>query len=166
MATVTGFTAERMAEIEANSVVSGEVDVDGDLILIRQDSSEFNAGNVKGADGDPGPTGAPGTIPPHLQINPGSTYTPDASLYSDFTFLLDGDLTLSPPTSGQPGQRITYEFVQLGGGNYDVVFSGLGWSPVIPDFTVSQEAGSISFMGIRYSSYVSTWHVMAVGEEY
>lgn len=51
MVTVNGYTAERMAEIEANSVVSGEV-VGDDLILTKHSGATMNAGHVKG---DPGP---------------------------------------------------------------------------------------------------------------
>lgn len=51
MATVTGLTAARMLEIEANSVVDGDV-VSGNLILTKHDATTINAGSVIG------PTGA------------------------------------------------------------------------------------------------------------
>lgn len=44
MAIVTGLTAERMLEIEAASIVNGEIDGAGHLILTRQDASEIDAG--------------------------------------------------------------------------------------------------------------------------
>lgn len=53
MATIRGLTAERMLEIEAASVVDGTVDENGDLILVRRDWVEINAGNVIGPKGDP-----------------------------------------------------------------------------------------------------------------
>lgn len=56
MATVTGYTAERMAEIEAQCIVAGAVDLSGDLILTKQNGTTVNAGNVIG------PTGLPGTF--------------------------------------------------------------------------------------------------------
>lgn len=56
MATVTGLTAERMEEIEAASIVDGNV-VGGDLILTRQDGTPINAGSVQGPAGATGPTG-------------------------------------------------------------------------------------------------------------
>lgn len=46
MGTVTGLTAARMLEIEANSVVNGSVDADGNLILTKHDGTSFNAGNI------------------------------------------------------------------------------------------------------------------------
>lgn len=48
MATVNGLTKERMLEIEAASIVDGEVDVNGYLILEKHDGSTINAGNIKG----------------------------------------------------------------------------------------------------------------------
>jgi len=56
MTTVTGITAARGEAIEAASIVDGEV-VGDDLILSRFDGSTINAGNVRGPEGDPGPTG-------------------------------------------------------------------------------------------------------------
>jgi microcystin-dependent protein len=56
MATVTGYTAERMKEIEDSTVVDGEVSGD-DLILLTRDGTEINAGNVRGPQGIQGPSG-------------------------------------------------------------------------------------------------------------
>jgi hypothetical protein len=53
MATVTGFTAERMQEIEDTCVVDGEV-VGDDLILQQRNGTPINAGSVRGPIG---PTG-------------------------------------------------------------------------------------------------------------
>jgi microcystin-dependent protein len=72
MATVTGLTAERMLEIEAASVVDGEV-VSGNLILTKHDGSTINAGPVIGPAGPSGPAGpAGGLIPGEIRIWPGS----------------------------------------------------------------------------------------------
>lgn len=57
MATVTVFTAARMAAIEAASIVSGEVDINGDLILTKHDNTTINAGSVIGPVGPVGPVG-------------------------------------------------------------------------------------------------------------
>lgn len=54
MATVTGFTAERMLEIENSTVVDGEI-VGDNLILKRRDGGEIDAGVVRGEQGIPGP---------------------------------------------------------------------------------------------------------------
>lgn len=56
MATATGLTAARMLEIEAASVVDGDV-VGDNLILVRHDGSTTNAGNVRGPAGPPGSGG-------------------------------------------------------------------------------------------------------------
>lgn len=50
---VDGLTKERMLEIEAASVVDGEV-VGDDLILTRHDGTTINAGNVRGPAGSGG----------------------------------------------------------------------------------------------------------------
>lgn len=44
MATVTGFTAQRMLAIEAASIVDGEIDENGHLILTRHDGTQVDAG--------------------------------------------------------------------------------------------------------------------------
>ena len=56
MATVTGYTAERMKEIEDTTIVNGNV-VGSDLILIARDGAQLNAGNVRGPQGIAGPMG-------------------------------------------------------------------------------------------------------------
>ena len=56
MATVTGFTADRMLAIEAASVVDGDV-VGDNLILTKHDGSQINAGSVRGPAGPQGPVG-------------------------------------------------------------------------------------------------------------
>lgn len=55
MATVTGLTAERMAEIEGASIVDGNV-VGGNLILVTHSGANINAGSVIGPVGPAGPT--------------------------------------------------------------------------------------------------------------
>jgi microcystin-dependent protein len=66
MATVTGFTAERMLAIENGTVVDGDV-VGTDLILITRGGTQINAGSVQGPQGIQGIQGNPGvdgaTIP-------------------------------------------------------------------------------------------------------
>lgn len=57
MATVTGLTADRMLEIEAASVIDGDV-VGNNLILTKHDGSQINAGDVRGPTGPQGPVGS------------------------------------------------------------------------------------------------------------
>lgn len=54
MATVTGYTAARMAAIENASVIDGDV-VGDNLILTRYDTTTINAGSVRGPVGPQGP---------------------------------------------------------------------------------------------------------------
>lgn len=63
MATVTGLSAERMLEIEAASIVDGEV-VGGHLHLIKFDETVIDAGSVAGPTGPTGATGATGPTGP------------------------------------------------------------------------------------------------------
>lgn len=58
MATITGFTAERMKEIEDTTVVNGELNA-YNLTLVRRDGSTIPLGNIRGP---AGPQGIPGTI--------------------------------------------------------------------------------------------------------
>lgn len=55
MATINGYTAERMKEIEDAAIVDGDV-VGDNLILKRFDGGEINAGSVRGPQGIPGIT--------------------------------------------------------------------------------------------------------------
>jgi hypothetical protein len=58
MTTVTGLTADRMLAIEAASVIDGDVDGSGNLILTKHDGTQINAGSVIGPPGPQGPIGA------------------------------------------------------------------------------------------------------------
>lgn len=59
MATVTGLTAARMAEIEDAQIVDASIVVDN-LILERHDGGTIDAGNVRGPTGSTGAAGATG----------------------------------------------------------------------------------------------------------
>ena len=59
MALVTGYTAERMQQIEDQTVIDGNI-VGDDLVLVTRDGTEINAGVVKGDQGDPGTNGTNG----------------------------------------------------------------------------------------------------------
>lgn len=56
MATVTGFTAERMLVIENETIVDAEL-VGYDLVLTTREGTPINVGNVRGAAGPTGPAG-------------------------------------------------------------------------------------------------------------
>jgi hypothetical protein len=62
MASVTAFTAARMKEIEDTTVISGTINVDGELVLITREGTQINLGPVQGPPGEPGDPGAPGGI--------------------------------------------------------------------------------------------------------
>lgn len=49
MATVIGMTAERALQIDAALIVSGTVNGQGQLILVKKDGSQINAGTVIGS---------------------------------------------------------------------------------------------------------------------
>ncbi len=60
MASVTGFTAARMLQIEETTVVSGLVNPSGRLLLSTRAGVEIDAGHVRGSDGNVGPAGPAG----------------------------------------------------------------------------------------------------------
>ena len=82
MTTVTGLTAARMLEIEAQSIVDGHIDGD-DLILTRFDAAEINAGSVRGPQGPQGL--GPGMIPGEIRMWPSITL-PDSGEYGTWVF--------------------------------------------------------------------------------
>lgn len=57
MATITGITAERMQAYMDENVTGGSVNGMGNLILIKRNGVQLDAGLVKGPQGDIGPTG-------------------------------------------------------------------------------------------------------------
>jgi len=70
MATITGLTAERMLEIEGQSVISGAI-VNNHLILTKHDGTTIDAGVLPpGPQGPVGPAG--GQIPGEIKMWPGS----------------------------------------------------------------------------------------------
>lgn len=81
MATVTGFTAARMLEIENSTIVDGDI-VGEDLILLRRDGGEINAGHVKGDKGDKGDVG-PASAPPGIIRMFAGPIAPSGHLFCD-----------------------------------------------------------------------------------
>lgn len=60
MATVTGYTAERMKKIEDETVVGGAVNNMGNLVLAQRNGTKIDAGRVKGDQGIQGIQGIDG----------------------------------------------------------------------------------------------------------
>lgn len=87
MTTVVGLTASRMQQIEAASVVDGDV-VGGDLILTKHDGTQINAGSVIGP---AGPQGVPGLgpIPGEIKLWPGANL-PNQAEYGLWTWANGG----------------------------------------------------------------------------
>lgn len=90
MATVNGLTAERMLEIEGESIVDGEIDGNGHLILTKFDGTTIDAGPVQGSQGPQGPQGAPGvagisSIPGEIKAWP-NTVLPELATYGKWVW--------------------------------------------------------------------------------
>jgi hypothetical protein len=101
MATITGLTAERMLEIEAASVVDGEILADH-LVLTKHDGTTIDAGSVVGPAGPAGPAGAAGTSTPLDGWNAiAQALTFGVADAPSYTVTLPGDLT----GTYAPGQR-------------------------------------------------------------
>jgi microcystin-dependent protein len=89
MATITGFTAGRMLEIEDGTIVDAEV-VGGELILIKHDGTQVNAGSVIGPVGPVGPSGpAGGLIPGEVRLWPNNAL-PELASYGLWTWANGG----------------------------------------------------------------------------
>lgn len=110
MGIATGFTAERMLEIEASSIVSAEVRA-GHLIMIRHDGDEIDAGPV-GSGGGGGGGGADVVImsSPELLADTWSsdivhflgTDSPDVTIWDEATDqLTDLDIRVTGSNSFQ-----------------------------------------------------------------
>lgn len=91
MASVTGYTAARMQEIENAAIVDGEV-VGDDLILTRFDTTTINAGNVRGPIG-PGNTNNAWTAYTPTISQGASTNIDKTILYSKWVRGIDRTIT-------------------------------------------------------------------------
>lgn len=82
MATVTVFTSERTAEIEATSIVSGAINPEGHLILNRHDGTPLDMGAVSGVQLDTGSAYAKADVFSYVgDTDPGAV--PDGSVWFD-----------------------------------------------------------------------------------
>jgi microcystin-dependent protein len=137
MVTVTGFTSDRMLEIENSTVVDGDV-VGNNLILKTRDNTTIDAGNVRGPTGPQGPTG--GFLTGEVRM----TVIPVAALPANW-FFLDGTIivnaeTLYPafwaiaPVAWRSGSNINLPDTStryIVSGDPDVPSGALGGSDVI-----------------------------------
>ena len=102
MATVTGLTAQRMIEMEAQTVIDGEVQGDN-LILTTRDGTPIDAGNVRGVKGDQGTPGTPGTPGIINSVNDVSA----PAVYSPRIFPTKADLDLWTPNAPLGAMAVT-----------------------------------------------------------
>jgi hypothetical protein len=85
MATITGYTAARMQDIEDSAIVGGSI-VGGELLLDRYDGGTVNAGQVQGPVGEVGPPAdlggmrfrGYGTVLPTTDLQIGDVYFKEA----------------------------------------------------------------------------------------
>lgn len=108
MATINGLTAERLLQLEADTVIGGHVEGD-DLILEQHDGSTINAGSVRGFPGLDDmtlydPVGVPkpyfGSVAPagHGICNASTAY--DGALYPELAAMFDtGAACVNGPTT-------------------------------------------------------------------
>lgn len=163
MAVITGLTAERMLEIEAASVVDGDV-VGDHLILSKHDGSTIDAGNVRGPTGADGPPGSltrvtalPGSpangaeilfvadaangVVWHLKYNAGSS-----SAYK-WEFVGGGDLSVEVPAS---------QNYAPGTGNYGDAATAVSLTaPLAGDYKLSHGADLIASSTQNLINYAS-----------
>src|SRR5262249_2242791 len=86
MATVTGLTADRMLEIENESIVAGAIDENGHLILTKFDGTTIDAGVAIGPAGPQGPQGiGGGYIPGEVRLWCGDSL-PDSGSYGTWVW--------------------------------------------------------------------------------
>jgi hypothetical protein len=124
MPRVTGLTAERMAEILATVIVSGEV-VDERLILKNQEGDEIDAGSVSGEPGPPGERGEPG---PPGERGPGGGDKGDPGIQGPQGVKGDkGD----PGNPGTPGAAGPAGPAGVGAAE-DATLTSLDWNNLVP----------------------------------
>lgn len=142
MAEVTGLTAARMLEIEAASVVDGDI-VGDNLILTKHDGSTIDAGNVRGPEGPVGPMAAP--------VEPSS-----AALDELFANGLPASWTAGTPANyatGSAGLKLTSAVAAAPVWRPNVRASGLG-SIIDTKILVDRGQFSLYLMPLNTASHV------------
>ena len=153
MATVNGLTAERMLEIEAASIVDGDV-VAGNLILTKHDGSQINAGAVVGPTDATGSTGAAGQGVPTggstgqaLVKNSGTNYDTAWSTITVPTVPIGTTLPASPSNNDEailvdsltaPTYSWRFRYVSgITGANKWIFIGGAPWVSVVGSGTIA-----------------------------
>ena len=182
MATVTSFTAARMAAIEAASIVSGSV-VGDNLILTKHDGSTVNAGNVRGATGPSanvsnetwhtvGSAGEPAFVSPFVAYggtNQAPAFQKDPSGIVRLRGLVAATTSNSPgatiftlpvgyrPTAGRVFSTRAYVASTDSTARIDITNAGAVNVP-----TVITASGFISLEGISFDTDQTSWPAGAV----
>ena len=150
MATVTGYTAERMKQIEDSTVTDGEV-VGNNLHLLTRDGTPIDAGNVRGPQGVKGDTGEvsqaqlAAVTGPSANAGNDLVNGTDTKLFFDhdkphlhhipkFADIAQRDAAIATPVNGQ--------FCAIGA-SFQQFVTGLGWikKGTQPRFHVGLSAG-------------------------
>ena len=128
MATITGFTAARMLEIENESIVDGDV-VGNNLILKRRDNVEINAGNVRGPQGIQGNVGPQGVTGPQGPVGlTGATGAPGPQGPVGPARLVAGPQIFETSTPSYTTSQAVDHFLNnvpvINGNIYEIVYEG------------------------------------------
>lgn len=95
---ITGYTATRMKAIEDNSIVDGDVNGSGHLILTKHNGATIDAGSVIGPTGPTGPTGpipeVPSSGPPYVRKN--GLWVPLSDSIADYIYKQDAVISGGP----------------------------------------------------------------------
>lgn len=152
MATVNGLTAERMLEIEAASIVDGDV-VAGNLILSKHDGSQINAGSVIGPTGSTGaagpgvPTG--GSTGQVLKKNSGTNYDTVWGTLNSVNFATsfpgspaDGDEAILVDSTTAPTYAWRFRYVSGISDAYKWLF--IGGSPLTVEVLTNETSTTVT----------------------
>lgn len=168
MAQVNGLSRDRMLEIEGASIVDGEVDNNGNLILTKHNGNEVNAGSV---------IGPPIEIntPIKLSTAPPSSYPVGISVFAYGT----SDATGFPATQGTVFTYLAnvtrgYQMVTEKGAiprfwlrnlSADNVWGDFREIPTIDPSTLTVTLGRVRITAVNDASETSTLHGLQIGPD-